>query len=68
MNTKYGVDFYDMIDGWCHMPDHNPDMRFDNIEAARLKRDEMNSGVDAQNKDVGEGFSVIDFKTSLVVD
>jgi hypothetical protein len=64
---KYAIDFYDMIDGWCHMVDHKEN-QFATWEEAARARDKENEELAQGNKDCGEHYSVIDLENLRVVD
>jgi hypothetical protein len=63
MTKRYVVDFYDMIDGWCHMSDRESD----SLNEAKQICDNLMEGLDEQNKRCGEHYGVIDMKTGVEV-
>lgn len=63
MSKRYVVDFYDMMDGWCHMTNHE----CDSLNEAKQICDNLMEDLDEQNKRAGEHYGVIDMKTGVEV-
>jgi len=66
---RYFVDFYDGFDGWCGPPTPEiaalyADRLFDDLDAAKIRCDELQAGLDQNNKDFGEHYSVVELDIS----
>jgi hypothetical protein len=57
---RYWVDFYDMMDGWIHIAEHDSTKRFDDFEEAKALAIKLHSELDENNKKAGEHWGVID--------
>lgn len=66
MSKRYYVDFYDMIDGWGTWG-FWPERLFDDLEAAKVKCNELMAKLDNANKRAGEHYGVIDSVTNREV-
>jgi hypothetical protein len=58
---SYSVDFYDLMDGWCHWGDFFPEYAFDTLEEAKTFADIEYSKMKKQNKDAGEHYAVFHY-------
>lgn len=56
---RYIVDFYDMIDGWCHGSEFWG-REYDTFEEAKKVCDDLMKDLDESNKRAGEHYGVID--------
>jgi len=63
MFKRYRVDFYDMIDGWCHISE----WEYDVLEEAKIFCDEKMQMLNESNKRAGEHYGVIDMTTGIEV-
>jgi hypothetical protein len=59
MGKRYIVDFYDMIDGWCHMSEFYG-WQYDTLEEAKTVCIDKMDKLDESNKRAGEHYGVID--------
>jgi hypothetical protein len=62
MTKKYVIDFYDAFDGWGdrQLGEIIPGYDFDSLTEAKKRCDELMIKLDANNKNMGEHFSVFD--------
>jgi hypothetical protein len=59
MTKRYIVDFYDMIDGWCHSAEFWG-REYDSLEDAKRECDNLMKDLNESNKQAGEHYGVID--------
>jgi hypothetical protein len=64
---RYGIDFYDMFDGWIGMIDQ-PNNQFESFEVAIIARDRLNDELDDKNKKVGEHYGVFKIGGHVEID
>ena len=64
-NTMYGIDLYDIFDGWIGLPGLDPSMRFDDLDEAIAKCKEKQCTLAAGN--TGAHYGVIDLSKDLEI-